>query len=117
MPQEHDEMVQQYMTQIIKRTLDPKPYNKLMIYYRKEKNLKKELEIINKAITIFSDVVIRPETAAAVKRLSESIGVATGLMDRNGKQLYVPEPVQKWLRRKEIVNGKIAAFSKKAQNN
>lgn len=97
-----------YLHQVQYKSLDPKPYDRLMIYYRLQKKPKMELKLIEKAIALFT----KKQTAigrhsAAVERLSKLFGRSTGLVGKNGKQLYLPVPVQKWMRRKEALQKKM----------
>ncbi|MEO5685058.1 MAG: hypothetical protein ABIQ88_20610 [Chitinophagaceae bacterium] len=113
MPADDEVKIEQYLNQVEKKTTERKPYDRLMIHYRKEKKLTQEMAVINKAIAVFSKTKADKPSTAAVKRLSKSIGQATGLIDKAGKHTYMPGPLQQWMRRKEIVAGKIAARQKK----
>src|SRR5689334_6886109 len=96
-------------------TTDPFPYDRLMIYYRKQKEYKKELQLINRALKVFGDQLKRhgsevfsaAKSHAAVKRLSLQIGKLSGLMDKKGNLKYIPEPLARWMKRKKTVEQKI----------
>lgn len=73
-------------------------YSRLMIIYRKQKETKKELAIINQAIKTFEDIFkkeirVSPsrKTIAISKRLIKSLG-------QNER-----EPLRKWKRRKMLL--------------
>jgi hypothetical protein len=95
--------------------IDPFPYDRLMIYYRKHKEYKKELSLINRALKIFGDHIKKQSGAmlavakskAAIKRLSEKINRSAGLVDKKGNPSYLPEPLLRWTRRKKTVQEKI----------
>jgi hypothetical protein len=95
--------------------IDPFPYDRLMIYYRKHKEYKKELSVINRALRIFADHFKKQSAAmlavakskAAIKRLSEKINRSAGLVDKKGNPSYLPEPILRWTKRKKIVQEKI----------
>jgi tetratricopeptide (TPR) repeat protein len=88
---------------------NPRIYERLMILYRKTKESNKELEIINKAITVFERQFSKKMTPANTKvaSLSNSLMKMTGLADRKGKAFYLPEPLAKWQRRKELLEKKM----------
>jgi hypothetical protein len=96
-------------------SIDPFPYDRLMIYYRKHKEYKKELILINKALKIFADhfkkqaaaMLAVAKSKAALKRLSEQINRSSGLVDKKGNLNYVPEPILRWMKRKQAVQAKI----------
>lgn len=100
-----------YKDMIKLQALDQRPYERLMIIYRKLKEPEKELRIINQAIKTFEkkyqSFVQRKQVSAAVKRLSNSIMKSTGMLDQKGKQLYRPQPLDRWYKRKALVSGKI----------
>ncbi len=88
------------------------PYDRLMIIYRKLKKYRPELRVINEGIKFFE--------ASHAKRLKELFGKhrkiteisnalmkRTGLQDRGGKNLYYPEPIGRWRKRKETLEKKL----------
>jgi hypothetical protein len=95
--------------------IDPFYYDRLMIYYRKHKEYKKELSLINKALKIFADhfkkqadeILAVAKSSAAIKRLSARINKSAGLVDKKGNPHYMPEPILRWLKRKKTVQEKI----------
>jgi hypothetical protein len=95
--------------------IDPFYYDRLMIYYRKHKEYKKELSLINKALKIFADhfkkqtetMLSVAKSKAAIKRLSEKINRSAGLVDKKGNPHYMPEPILRWMKRKKTVQQKI----------
>ncbi len=90
--------------------LNQKAYHRLMIIYRKEKNYKKELQVINKAIRSFEDFhkANTKKHAQPITALSKSLSKSLGLTDHKGKITYDTEPVATWRKRKEIVLKKIS---------
>lgn len=104
-----------YIKQTQAGTTDPFPYDRLMIHYRKQKEYKKELQLINRALKVFGDQLKRhasqlysvAKSRTSVKRLSEQIGKLSGLMDKKGNQQYLPEPLARWTKRKQTVEQKI----------
>ena len=85
-------------------------YNRLMIIYRKRKEFKDELDIVNKAIHAFEELhasSVKTSSSKKVSNLSNAFLKATGLADKNGKLLHVPEPLGKWMRRKALLEKKL----------
>lgn len=86
------------------------PYNRLMIIYRKQKETEKELQIIKKAIGAFEDMYassVKTPKSKKVSSLSNAFLKMTGLADKKGKLLHLPEPLAKWNRRKTILDKKM----------
>lgn len=112
---QQSENIALYEQQMEKGTLDPFPYDRLMIHYRKQKEYKKELQIINQAIKTFSDQLKKQasqlfegaKSQSAVKRLSEKFSKLSGLTDKKGNPKYLPEPLARWTKRKQTVQEKI----------
>jgi hypothetical protein len=107
-----------YEQQIKSGTADPFPYDRLMIYYRKQKDLKKELQIINKALKTFTDhlkeqagnMLKGGKSRGTIKRLSDKISRSAGLIDKKGNPTYLPEPLPRWTKRKQAVQDKLKNF-------
>ncbi|WP_207514309.1 hypothetical protein [Longitalea luteola] len=109
------ENIELYEQQTQKGITDPFPYDRLMIHYRKQKEYKKELQLINQALKVFSDQLQKQTTrifAAAKskttsKRLMEKFGKSVGLLDKKGNLKTLPEPLARWTKRKQTVQQKI----------
>ena len=85
-------------------------YNRLMIIYRKQKEFKKELETVKDGIAAFEEKYassIKTPSNKKVSHLSTAFLKATGLANKKGKPSYLPEPLPKWHRRKEILEKKL----------
>jgi tetratricopeptide (TPR) repeat protein len=88
------------------------PYDRLMIIYRKQKNYKEELKIINEGIRFFTEQHEnkQKEMIGANKKiaqLSNALMKSVGLKDKKGKSIYYPEPVPKWQKRKQVAEKKL----------
>ncbi len=97
---------------------DEVPYNRLMILYRKQKRFKDELRVIKKGIRMFEDFYKSQAPKTKGKKLndlSEAFMKSAGLKDKKGKLLYNPEPIAKWLKRKEVVEKKAQGTRDKVQ--
>jgi hypothetical protein len=84
-------------------------YSRLMIIYRKQKDLKNELRVINSGIKFFQELYT-PTSIGKHKnviKLSKQLSLLTGLTDKKGKSLYDAEPIGKWKKRKEVVLKKL----------
>jgi hypothetical protein len=88
------------------------PYERLMIIYRKLKRYKAELRVINEGITFFETFHKNKSQRLfgndkKIKQLSNALMQRVGLQDKKGKNLYYPEPVEKWRKRRETVEKKL----------
>lgn len=101
--------------QNIKRGIaDSFPFNRLLVIYRKQKRYKDELRVINRGIELFTDQIEKKQqqllahskSKKQLQQLSAVFGKKTGLTGKKGN-LYVPEPLKTWLKRKEVVQSKL----------
>jgi hypothetical protein len=90
---------------------DELPFNRLMIIYRKLKQYKDELRVINKGIRRFEEYYRKSSASGGKGKkltdLSEAFMKSSGLKDRKGNLVYQPEPIARWAKRKSIVEKKI----------
>ncbi len=87
-------------------------YNRLMIIYRKLKDYKEELRVINNGIEFFEAQYANKakelfDNRRKISQLSNALMKSVGLADKKGKNIYVPEPINKWKKRKEVVEKKV----------
>jgi len=107
-----DEAIKLYKKAI---TLEPSyefPYDRLMIIYRKQKNYKEELKIINEGINFFKQQHENKQkelmgSNKKIIQLSNAFMKSVGLKDNKGRNNYYPEPVPKWEKRKKIAEKKL----------
>ena len=89
--------------------LNEKVYDRLMILYRQLKMPKEELFWINKAIRTFEEKfkadTVKPSPKIA--SISRSLIRSMGLADKKGKAYYLPQPIARWTKRKEVLNKKV----------
>jgi hypothetical protein len=93
---------------------DERFYDRLMMLYRRQNLLTKELDIINRGIkTISANFHAKGQKLfaqnATVKRISNALMKSLNLKNAHGKYLFYPNKVVEWQKRKEIVLKKIAA--------
>ena len=84
-------------------------YNRLMMIYRRQKEYKNELRIINEGIRVFQELYT-PSAIGKHKniiKLSRQLNILTGLTDKKGKSVYDAEPIGKWKKRKQVVLKKL----------
>ena len=91
---------------------DEVPYNRLMILYRKEKQYEQEFDLINKGIKAFEEFYQkRSEKLIAGKKtatqLSNALAKSLGQRGKKVQELYYPEPIPKWIKRREMVEKKL----------
>jgi tetratricopeptide (TPR) repeat protein len=78
--------------------------NRLMIIYRKLKDKKKELQIINTAIKAYEDFYAsKKHTNKSITTISNKLNKSFGLTDKKGLAIYTPEPIATWQKRKELL--------------
>ncbi len=85
-------------------------YDRLMIVYRKLKEYKKELRIINAGIKAFENYYKSKSKHSKSKKvadLSNAFLKSSGLADKKGNHLYDLEPIGKWKKRLVVVEKKI----------
>jgi tetratricopeptide (TPR) repeat protein len=89
------------------------PYNRLMILYRKLKQPKDELRIINKALEVFQ--LHYDEKAAhfsgkdKLGQLSKALLKSLTGSSKKTSYTHYPEPIPKWTRRKKLLEKKRSA--------
>jgi tetratricopeptide (TPR) repeat protein len=104
-----------YEKEIGKASIDIFPYQRLIIIYHKQKDYREELRILKKGIDMLTrslkekqDKVFggKPKRRSLLD-LSKKMAQRMGLLDRKGEQLLLPEPLNKWLTRKKMVERKL----------
>lgn len=108
------EPIDEYLDEVNAGKIDPFPYNRLMIHFRKQKEYDEELKIIKKAIATFKKFytdlqkqTLKNKINSKVKDLSKLINQRTGLVDKKGIELYLPEPLPQWIKRQAGVEQKL----------
>ncbi|MCE3282012.1 MAG: hypothetical protein K0Q66_749, partial [Chitinophagaceae bacterium] len=76
---------------------------RLMIIYRKLKQPKDELRVINFAIAVFEARYLKKSKSKKLNELSAALMKSAGLSNNKGKILVYPEPLNKWHKRKELM--------------
>ena len=100
--------IKEYEEAIKKNTLAEKAYDRLMILYRKEKNYKKEFRIITAGIKAFESFYkSKKSRSKKIEEISQKLNRSFGFTDKKGNSLYDPEPIARWIKRKEVVEKKI----------
>ena len=108
---ESDKAIKLYQRAIKLEPHNELPYNRLMILYRKNKMFEEELELINKGIKTFeefyrkrSEKLISKHKGAA--KLSDALAKSLGQRGKKVQDLFQPEPIPKWVKRKQLVEKK-----------
>jgi tetratricopeptide (TPR) repeat protein len=110
-----DAAIKLYEQNIKEGYADPFAFDRLMILYRKLKRYKDELRVINRGIKVFTaanekrrkSMFESARSKRQVHALSAELMKKTGLADKKGNELYQPEPLGKWMKRKEVVEKKL----------
>lgn len=87
-------------------------FDRLMIIYRKQKQYKDELRVINRGIDVFQQTMkehlkrtlSRHIDGKKLEQLSNAILKKTG---SKKEELHFPDPIDKWMKRREIVEEKL----------
>src|SRR5688572_18249710 len=96
--------------QVLKQhPLEEQAYTRLMIIYRKLKEPKKELKVIIKGIDAF---MAQHDKKMATYSGNDKVGklsraLLKSMSGKHKKAIDYPEPVPKWIKRKEVVEKKI----------
>ncbi|MEP6948689.1 MAG: hypothetical protein ABI863_05420 [Ginsengibacter sp.] len=84
-------------------------YDRIMKILRQVKDYKKELAIINSAIGAYEQFY-KSEARAKSKKVSEisqKLNRSFGLTDKKGNNVYSPEPIARWKKRRANVGKKL----------
>jgi hypothetical protein len=102
--QDKEEAVKEYKKIAAVYPLNEKVYD----LYRQLKMPKEELLWIHKAIRTFEEkfktTTVKP--SAKIASISKSLIRSMGLADKKGKSNYLPQPIARWTRRKELLEKK-----------
>jgi len=100
--------IEEYKKIAVAYPLNEKVYDRLMILLRQLKRHKEELWWINKAIRIFEENFRKKKVkpTAKIASISKSLIRSMGLADKKGKSYYLPQPIARWTRRKELLEKK-----------
>jgi hypothetical protein len=110
---EKPEQAAKFYEQALKeQPIDPYPYERLMIIYRKLNSYKDELRVINTGLkNLRTSNKQRQQKNVGrnntIKTLSQALMKSSGLIDKKGNLLYEPEPIPKWEKRKSVVEKKL----------
>ncbi|MEO6490775.1 MAG: hypothetical protein ABIO04_12605 [Ferruginibacter sp.] len=105
----HIESTELYHEILKRNPLNEKAYTRLMVLYRKGKEFKKELQIIETALKVFEPIYHLKARSKDNKiiRVSKQLNLAFGLVDKKGISLYEPEPIAGWKKRRITVLNKL----------
>ena len=105
---DNPEAIRGYEEIIQKDPLAEKAYDRLMILYRKEKDYKKELKLINAGIKAFERFYrSRKSSSKKIAEISKKLNRSFGFTDKKGNAVYDPEPIARWKKRKLTVEKRI----------
>ena len=111
--QDKEAAVKEYKKIAAAYPLGEEVYDRLMILYRQIKMPREEMSWINKAIRTFEEKfkakAVKPSTKVAF--LSKSLIRSMGLADKQGKSYYLPQPISRWTKRKELLERNISNYN------
>jgi tetratricopeptide (TPR) repeat protein len=106
--QELEQAAEIYEQVFSKDALEAEAYDRLMIVYRKLKEYKKELAVIDRGIAAFEEFYeSKVSKSKKVIEISNKLAKSFGLIDKKGNSTYDPEPIGKWKKRRSIVEKKM----------
>jgi tetratricopeptide (TPR) repeat protein len=110
--EEFEEAAKAYEKLIRQDRLDEFAYNRLFIMYRKLQEYGKELDAINAGIDAFEKFYAshKPKKSDKVSAISKKLNKTLGLIDKKGNNVYSPEPIGKWKRRRQVVEKRIKSM-------
>lgn len=95
--------------QLLKKDhLQDEAYDRLMIVYRKLKDYRKELAVIDRGIKAFENYYYsKVSKSKKVDEISNKLAKSIGLIDKKGNSTYDPEPIDKWKKRRMVVEKRL----------
>ena len=107
-----EEAIKDYRAIITKDRLNVDAYNRLMVLFRKQKDYKKEHQIIKKALYAFEKEIKENQrewkkTNRKSADLSENLAKALGLLDNLGDPVYDDPQMMTWRKRLRVVEQKL----------
>ncbi|MCG2613108.1 hypothetical protein LZZ85_02415 [Terrimonas sp. NA20] len=93
-------------------------FSRLMIIYRKQRDVEKELAVIDRAIKALQAIFKKSLKVAPTRKtveISRKLMKAMGLADNRGVELNEREPLRKWRKRKELLERRLHGAKKKAR--
>lgn len=97
-----------YEDAIKNNPLAEKAYDRLMIIYRKKKNYKSELRLINSGIKAFESFYKSKKSGSKkIAEISNKLNRSFGFTDKKGNTLNDPQPIARWKKRKITVEKRI----------
>ena len=100
--------IKDYEEAIKKDPLREKAYDRLMILYRKEKDYKSELRLINAGIKSFENFYRSKKSGSKkIEEISKKLNRSFGFTDKKGNAVYDQEPIARWKKRKATVEKRI----------
>lgn len=110
---ELEEAANAYEKLIKQDRLNEFAYNRLFIMYRKLQEYGKELDAINAGVEAFEKFYAshKPKKSDKISTISKKLNKTLGLIDKKGNNIYSPEPIGKWKRRREVVTKRIKSLN------
>ena len=107
---ELDEAIKAYQKCLKIKKTDEYAFDRLMILFRKQKEYKKELDIIQQAIDAFEKLYAESapaKTNKLIQKISNSILRSTGLSDKRGNLVFKPQPILRWHKRATLLKKRL----------
>lgn len=102
-----EEAAKQYEAAISHRPAEERPYQRLMIIYRKLKMPKQEQRVIKAGIAAFESIFRKVSKDKKLTTLSQRLMISSGLANKKGQPVFEPEPIATWKKRLQLLTRKI----------
>ncbi|MFT3701308.1 MAG: hypothetical protein QM802_03015 [Agriterribacter sp.] len=104
---EQKKAAENYKRAIKKIPRNHEAYYRLMILYRKAKQFRNELTIINQAIRRFQkfhqEMPRRKKLSPRLLNATKTLAKSVGLLDSSGNKTHLPQPIVAWQQRRRTV--------------
>jgi tetratricopeptide (TPR) repeat protein len=88
--------------------LEIEAYDRLMIVYRKLRDYKNELSVVDRGIKAYQEFYdSKTSKSKKVIEISNKLAKSFGLIDKKGNTTYDPEPIGKWKKRRLIIEKRL----------
>jgi tetratricopeptide (TPR) repeat protein len=102
------EAVELYESLLKRSPEDLKIITRLIILYRKLKDYKKEMGLINKAIKIHEQRYLPKKATKQVSLISKKLNILLGHTDKKGKNKLLPQEIVKLQNRRSLLQKKLS---------
>ncbi|WP_148909365.1 tetratricopeptide repeat protein [Sphingobacterium allocomposti] len=106
-----EEAIQCYRSALKQDPLNIQAYSRLMVIFRKQKDYRSELKIINRAIENYQYVQTHHpgnRDPSSLKSATKELAQKLGLLDEKGAPVFQADHLSKWIKRAGTVQKKMS---------